>query len=188
MITINNEIALSLVEAGIGKRFHHMTLEGLPVLGPGAKEWLVKHGPGIRSGVTSAVFEGVGLSDVITLLARGLHLHGVGCKIVPLVRMRKMIVDPEFREAVTEIDCLILMNAQDRHRGNPLHDAVAAEVEYVLRQRYDSGRSTFLQVAFTPRDKGEDRSYWSDEFWSLAERFERVTMQGLIDLGKAAAK
>jgi hypothetical protein len=80
------------------------------------------------------------------------------------------------------------MNAQDRHRGNPLHDAVAAEVEYVLRQRYDSGRSTFLQVAFTPRDKGEDRSYWSDEFWSLAERFERVTMQGLIDLGKAAAK
>lgn len=186
MIEINAEIAASLTEAGIGKRFHNLTLDSAGELGKGAKAWLAKHGAGLRAGTTSAVFEGTGLTDTITLLARGLHIHGVGCKIVPLVRMRKVINDSEFREAVNEIDCLIVMNAQDRHRCNPLHDSVAAEVEYLLRQRYDSGRSTFLQVAFRGDGAAGDRSYWSDEFWELTRRFETVTTQSLIDLAKDA--
>jgi hypothetical protein len=128
----------------------------------------------------------VGLTDVITLLARGLHINGVGCRITPLVRMRRVINDMDFLEAVREIDCLVIMNAQDRHRSNPLHPNVAAEVEYLIRQRYDSGRATFLQVAFTG-DGGEgDQSYWSDEFWDLVSGWERVNVAGLTALSKEA--
>lgn len=182
-VEINDEVRLSLSEAGIGKRYHDMTLADLGKTGDGMMEVLRRYGPTIRAGQTSLVFEGPGTTEPITMLARGLHINRVGCRVVPLVRMRRIINDPDFREAVNEIDCLVLLNAQDRHRGNPLHDAVAAEVEYTLRTRYDNRKATILQVAFMGEQSTNDESYWSDEFWDMVSRFERITPEQLIEWG-----
>lgn len=179
MSLVTPEVAESLREAGIGKRYHDMALADAGKEGVGLLEWLLYHGEGVKAGTTSVLFEGTGMTDLIMLLARGLHINGVGCKIVPLARMRQVIQSAEFRETVNEIDCLVILNAQDRHRGNPLHDSVAAEVEYLIRQRYDNRRSTFLQAAFSGAGTSEDRSYWSDEFWELVGKFEKVTMNAL---------
>lgn len=182
MTKVTPEIAVSLEEAGIGKRYHNMTSDALGAVGEGLRVWLARNSTALRGGTASTVFTGVGTTDVITLLARGLHLNGVGCKITPLVRMRRILNDSEFRETVTEIDCLIVMNAQDRHRCNPLHDSVAAEVEFLLRQRYDSNRMTILQTAFTGANP-DDRSYWSDEFWELVNQFDHLDIDTLTKLG-----
>ena len=179
MNLVSPEVAASLLEAGIGKRFHDMTLPDAGKEGVGLLEWLKYHGDGIRAGTTSVVFEGTGMIELITLLARGLHINGVGCKIVPLVRMRQVIQSAEFRETINECDCLVILNAQDRHRSNPLHDSVAAEVEYLIRQRYDNRRSTFLHAAFVGAGTTDDRSYWSDEFWELVSKFETVKKDAL---------
>lgn len=180
------EIRASLTEAGIGKRFHDITLPDVK-FGAGMLDYLKQHGPAIRNAGHSIAFHGVGMTDAITMLARGLHINGVGCKIVPLVRLRPVINDAEFREIVNEIDVLVILNAQDRNRGNPLHNSVAAEIEYIIRKRFDARRATFMQLAVDESTAiGElPDCYWSDEMLDLmTESFDRVTPSALLARGK----
>lgn len=184
------EIKASLIDAGIGRRFHDLTLEDVKY-GAGMLDYLKQHGSAIRGSGHSIAFHGVGMTDAITMLARGLHINGVGCKLVPLVRLRGIINDLEFREIVNEIDVLVILNAQDSNRGNPLHNSVAAEVEYVIRKRFDARRATFMQLAVDENVAiGELQDcYWGDEMLDLmSESFDRVTPSALTARAKAAAK
>lgn len=183
-VEINDEVRLSLTEAGIGKAYHFKTLDDLGAAGRGALEWMKRNSEALRRGTWSAVFDGTGTTDVLKLMARGMHINGIGCRVLPLVRMRRVVNDAEFREMCHEIDCLVLLNAQDRHRSNPLHPAVAAEVEYLIRERHEANKLTFVQVAFSGEAEGHD-SYWSDEFWDMLGGWDRVTPEDLIEGGRS---
>lgn len=182
MSELNDEIRASLSEAGIGKRFHDMSIVDVPH-GPAMLGYLRTHGRGFKTG-HSVAFQGIGLTDAITMLARALHINGTGCKVLPLVRLRGIINNPELREAIDDADVLVVMNAQDTNRGNPLHDAVSAEVEYLLRKRIDNKQSIILQFA-VPEDaqvSALPNCYWSDELLSALDttrRFEHVTLTKL---------
>lgn len=178
---LSNEVRMSLAEAGIGKRYHDLTL-GDVKHGAGMLEYLKQHGKEIRRGGHSIGFHGIGLTDTIIMLARGLHINGVGCKITPLVRLRGLINNPEFREQVVDADVLVVLNAQDTNRGNPLHDAVAAEVEYTIRKRHENGKAVFMQLA-VDEDTAVGKlpnCYWSGEMLDfMAENLDRVTPKSL---------
>lgn len=190
MTDLNEEVRASLSNAGIGKRYHDMSLSNAGPLGTGMLRWLHTNGDTVRSG-RSVVFHGEGLSEPIILLARALHVNGIGCKVTPLVRMRRVINDPQFREDIDDIDVLVILNAQDTVRCNPLHDSVAAEVEYLIRERHDNMKATILQIA-VPEDQppaGLANAYWTSEFWHLAsENFESVTATDLKRLAGAKTK
>lgn len=171
-MTITDEIALSLNEAGIMRRYHTMRLEEVEGTGPGALRWLRAHAVEVRSGCASIAFEGVGLTDTIIMMARGLHINGTSCRIVPLVRMSKAVKDADFRDAIREIDTLVILNAQDKSRPCPLHPSVAAEVEYIVRSRYDRGQNTWMQ--FEARGPLAQNDYWSGEFWDLTQRWDTL--------------
>lgn len=177
---LSNEVRMSLAEAGIGKRYHDLTL-GDVRHGAGMLEYLKTNGKAIRAG-QGVAFHGIGMTDAIIMLARGLHINGVGCKVTPLVRMRGLINNAEFREQVVDADVLVVLNAQDTNRGNPLHDAVAAEVEYTIRRRHENGKAVFLQLAVEEDAAiGElPNCYWTGEMLDfMAEQLDRVTPKTL---------
>lgn len=186
---ITEEVRMSLTEAGIGPRLHDRGLASVPLYGEGLIAYLKAHGDAIRRDGWSVVFQGIGLTEAIQLFCRGLHINGIGCKITPLVRMRRVINEAEFRETVRDIDVLVLLNAQDTRRGNPLHDAVASEVEYLIRKRRDDKKATFLQFAVDPTEAAGElpNCYWSDEFLSfLGETFDHVKATDLMQCGTIA--
>jgi hypothetical protein len=177
---LSSEVRLSLFEAGIGRRYHDLML-GDVKHGAGMLEYLKRRGKAIRQG-QGVAFHGIGMTDAIIMLARGLHINGVGCKVVPLVRMRGLINDPEFREQVMDADVLVVLNAQDTNRGNPLHDSVAAEVEYTIRRRHENGKAIFLQLAIEEDTAMAEmpNCYWTGEMIEfISEHLERVTPTGL---------
>ena len=185
MIELNDEVRASLLEAGIGKRFHDLSLNDVEH-GKGMLAYLTQHGKAFRSG-RSVAFHGVGATDAILMLARALHVNGIGCRVVPLVRLRQFISSPEFREAVDDADVLVILNAQDTRRGNPLHDSVAAEVEYQIRRRVENNRAVIMQLA-VPEDQSiasMDNCYWSDEMLALMDmHFDKVTLGRLKQMGE----
>lgn len=178
---LSRDIRASLSEAGIGKRYHDLSLSDVKH-GAGMLGCLKRHGAAIRSKGQSLAFHGLGMTDAIIMLARGLHINGVGCKVTPLVRLRGVINNSEFREQVNEADVLVILNAQDTNRCNPLHDSVAAEIEYLIRKRHDDGRSVFMQLA-VPEEQpvaGLPNCYWSGEMLDfMAEHFEHITPKTL---------
>ena len=186
MIEINDEVRQSLTDAGIGKRYHDVSLNSVPLYGDGLMKLLTSRGHEVRQGTLSIAWHGVGLTESITMFCRALHVNGVGCLLRPLVRMRPIINDAEFKEQVRDIDVMVILNGQDTTRGNPLHDAVMSELEFVLRQRHDNRKATFIQLA-VPEDHvitDLPNRYWSDEFLSLMnDGYARVTPSSLT--GKA---
>lgn len=167
MIDLNRDVRLSLSDAGIGTRFHETTLTSLGQEGETLRTWLAdRGGEQIKAGQT-LVFTGVGTTDLITVFARGLHLSGLGCRLVPLVRMRKVITTPALYEEIKQdIPVLVVLNAQDTRRECPLHPSSMAEVEYIVRERHAARKATILQMAIP---ESTDLSslpnlYWSDEF------------------------
>ena len=186
MTEINDEVRASLSEAGIGKAYHDRTIASVPAYGDGLKRILTMHGAEIRQRAFNAVWHGVGLTEAITLLCRGVHINGVGCMLQPLVRMRRIIIRPDFREAVDDADLLVIFNAQDTNRGNPLHDSVMSDLEDVLRKRLDNNKMTWLQFA-VPEDvvvRDMPTCYWSDEFLDLVdEYFKRIIPSSIMTEG-----
>lgn len=185
MIEIDEEVRASLTEAGIGPRYHDRTLASVPYYGDRLMMKLKEHGDGIRREGRSLIWHGVGLTEAIIMFCRGLHINGVGCLIRPLVRLRPIINNPDFRENITDIPVLVIMNGADTRRGNPLHDNVMADLEYLLTKRHDAGRATFIQLS-VPEDQpiGELLNcYWSDEFMSVMEQFQRITATDLLTPG-----
>jgi len=180
MTDLTDEVRASLIEAGIGKRLHDMRLADVQH-GQEMLAYLNAKGALIRGGQCVA-FQGVGLTDAITMLARALHINGVGCKVTPLVRLRNVIRDAEFREVIDEVDALFILNAQDTTRSNPLHDSVAAEIEYVIRRRLNNRKATIMQLA-VPSDvelHSLPNVYWTEEMIdTIRDQFDLVTLDKL---------
>lgn len=165
MTELSEAVKWSLTNAGIGKRFHDSTLADDKVYGEGLKKFLTDHGEDIRAG-QSVVFQGVHLYEGVMLLARGLHIHGVGCRVLPLVHMRKVIMDPDLREEVDDCQVLMLMQAQTDNRGAPLSDSFMDETEYFIRKRFEEDKSTILliEVPVTMDWRTLKNCYWSAGF------------------------
>ena len=181
MTEINEEVRASLTEAGIGPRYHDRTLASLPIYGDRLMLKLREHGDAIKYGGRSIVWHGVGLTESITLFCRGLHINGVGCFIRPLVRFRPIINDPEFRATVIDIPVLVILNGADTRRGNPFHENVMHDLEYLLTRRMDAGRATLIHLA-VPEDvvvANIPNCYWSDEFLAVMDRYERIALSDL---------
>ena len=187
MTEITDEVRLSLTEAGIGKKFHDKTLADDQVYGDGMRAFLKTNGDAIRRDGKSVWFHGIGLTDTIKLFCRGLHIHGVGCKIVPLVHMRRIINNAEFRETVTDIDVLVILAGQDARVCNPLHPNVMADVEELIRDRFERERATFIHFAIDPTVNPVelDNCYWSAEFMEMVlEGWEELRPNAIKALGK----
>lgn len=172
MTKVSDNVAWSLTNAGIGKKYHDRTLETVPKYGKGLFKFLTDHGDAIRDG-TGVIFSGTNLHDGILLFCRGLHINGVGCKILPLVHMRRAIMDPELAEEISDAHVLVIMPAQNSTHGCPISDSFIQETEYLIRKRHANDQSTFLHMGV--RDgvdwRGLNNCYWSDEFrdWTKKE-------------------
>lgn len=188
---INDEVRASLTEAGIGPIYHERGLLSDARYGAGMLKYLTANGDRIRRVGHSIMFHGVGLTEIIKLFCRGLHINGVGCFIRPLVQMRGIINDPEFREVVEEIDVLVILNAQDMNRGSPLHDSVISELEYVIQKRCEAKLATFIQMAIPETQSIDDlpNCYWSFDFLDdVTKKFDRLTPTMISLLGRRDAE
>jgi len=174
-----DEINRSLTAAGIMSAYHETRLSDHGKQGDGAKIWLEESKKDISSGVKSVLFKGVGTTEIITTLARAFHLNGTSVLVLPIFRLRAYYKDAELRETIDDAGILVLLGGQDRARCNPLHHSTSAEVEYLIRSRYDKRKATFFQAP-VPDDidlPPAENSYWSDEFWHfLTTKFETMTM------------
>ena len=188
MNKLTDEVRLSLTEAGIGKIYHDKRLASDEEYGAGMSAYLKANGTAIRKGEKSVWFHGIGLIPTIKLFCRGLHINGVGCKIVPLVHMRKIINNPEFKELVEEIDVLVITGCADAKQGCPLHPNVMAAVEDLIRDRAEDNKSTFMVFGIDPGTdpRSLDNRYWSDQFMNtVVEEFEELRPNTIIALGKS---
>jgi hypothetical protein len=159
------EIKQSLKDAGIGPRYHDLRLSSFGDPGTKLYEWMNSKREAIKAG-GSAVFHGLGLSDMIITMARGLHVNGVGVRVIPLARMGLWVKSPEkIEELNDEVRALFVMSCADSRKGCPLYDRTMADVEWLIRQRFDEHKSTFLHFSVDDTDKSlyKAGSYWSDE-------------------------
>ena len=187
MTDLTPDMRASLTEAGILPRFHDVTLADFGVPGLGLLKWLQINGDKIKLAGRSILFHGVGMSDPIIMLNRALHLNGVGCKVVPLVRMAKVLKTPELKEELDDTHVLTILSAQDPKKGCPLYDSTMAEVEVLVRNRFDRKQSTFIHAAVPAEmDYNGPNSYWTDEFWHFAGgQFDLLTEARLNQLASA---
>lgn len=182
MIELSRDVRASLTDAGIGSRFHDTTLAALGSEGEALLRWLSERGGEQIKGGQTVVFTGIGTTDLITVLARGLHLSGFGCRLMPLVRMRKVITTPSLYEEIRDdIAVLVILNAQDTRRECPLHPSSIAEVEYIVRERHAARKTTILQMAIpeTSDLPTLPNLYWSDEFLDFLTAATTISKDGL---------
>ncbi len=129
-IGLTDDVRWSLTNAGIGTVYHDKKLSEFPDLGPGMFEWLKVHGDRVKQRkLVGIAFTGLNLTPVLNMLARTLHLNGVGTKVLPLVRMRRYVMDEEFREEVDDTPVLFLTPAMTE-LPCPLTPSMLAEVEH----------------------------------------------------------
>jgi hypothetical protein len=161
----DKEIAYSLRDAGIGTRYHDLRLDDFKLPGAWLKDWMLNHAEQIKGGA-SAVFHGLGLTDLIITMARGLHVNGVGVRVVPLGRMGLYLKSPDKLEELNDdVRALFIMNCADSRKGCPLYDRTMADVEWLIRQRFDEHKNTFLHFSVDDTEKALYKvgGYWSDE-------------------------
>lgn len=182
MIELSPDVRASLTDAGIGTRYHSMTLASLGAPGDAIKAWLADRGGEQFRGGSTVVFTGVGSTDLITVLARGLHLSGLGCRVMPLVRVRRLLTSPVlYEEVMQDTQVLVILNAQDTRRECPLYPSSMAEVEYIVRERHAMRKSTILQMAIPESTELSilPNLYWSDEFLDFLGSATTLRMDAL---------
>lgn len=178
------EIASSLTDAGIGVRFHKMKLADHGPIGVALRTWFLANTENIKSG-GSACFVGLGMTDLVTTMACALHVRGYGSFVAPLVRVGKLLGNDDFRERLSEeTRCLFIMAAQDGNKGCPLYDNRMAELEWMIRTRYDNRQSTFIvfPVDNDRADLSATAKWWSEEtVYFLKQHFAVVRKTDLLE-------
>lgn len=164
---IDDGVQQSLLRAGIGRAFHRRSLTELP-RGEQLAAWVRTEAKADLAAGRGWTVQGTGIGayDHVVLLARAMHLSGMGVRVVPLRKLLKLIeVEAEDAEELAAAPALFVTDfVQHYGRGEcPLSGLQLMDVETFLTARLDDGRPFFPQVSRPVEQAG----WWSP---SLAQR------------------
>lgn len=179
-MAITQDHAWSLSRAGIGKRYHDMSLKDFGERGSRLIEWVREKRAAVRDG-RGMVMVGEDCHDLMAMTARAFHLGGSGVMCVPLVRAPGLIYEDKLREQLDDADILVLFAFQ-KVGDMPLKPSTFAEVEYLIQSRRDDNKPTFLEVPLGTEQKPFVMDSFSGWWWSpdvvslLARDFDLLDM------------
>lgn len=157
---LEDHVRKSLTDAGIGSTLHDKSLADAGPEGLGLLDWLKSEGgSAIKQEGRNVILEGFSRTPA-KLLARGLHINGVGVRVLNLtsfVNIRKY--GGEKWEDILDCRSLFILPAQTE-RPCPLTPWQMEDVEYFLKRRMDQCKSVVLCM-----DKKQPvEPWWSDGF------------------------
>ena len=167
-------VTTSLINAGVGTAFHKRHLGDVaPALVEPAKGPLLttaREGRGITLVGRDRAYDGA------VLLARAMHLQGVGSLVVPLRRLVKWLEhDTEDATRAANVSALFVTNFFDHAVDCPLTGWQLQDVETLFNDRIDNSLANFPQVTCILGRGG----WWSD---TLVRRLARLnSVQELTD-------
>ena len=162
---INEQKKNSLIDAGIGVGYHTRVLSSIAGTEPmcewvrsQARQDLLTDGKG-----WTVIGAGYEAHDVCILLARALHLSQIRCKVLPLVKLAR-IVDAEGEEFDYLSSCngLFILDFYQIYKAdtNVLTGWQVASIESFLNHRLDNNLGVFVHMASD--DVG--KAWWSSGF------------------------
>lgn len=166
---IEEGVRASLQRAGIGLVYHDMSLKDKGRDGAALIEGLFSSEArqDIRMKGRPVIFSGIradGL-ELVKLVARGYHVNGVGCRIVPLVRLRGLLNDMDEREYIDGCKVLVIQSFQTEKPDCPLTPFALAEVEAYIRNRFDNMKSVWFHCpTYMEPGQAEALTWWNNEF------------------------
>ena len=147
-MTQDEEIASSLVEAGIGSRYHRRTLGEFGAPGEMLRAWVAEghHKADIHQGIGYHIVGQAKAHDLLVCLARACHLSGSGVRVLTLNKLVEAILDGTIVEKTTGIRALFLSAYFLRdYPANPLTPVQRMKVEDFLMTWIDDERALFVQ-------------------------------------------
>lgn len=145
---IEEGVRASLSRAGIGAAYHGLSLKDKGEDGKALIEGLFSDRVRreIRMEGRPVIFSGIrhdGL-ELVKLVARGYHVNGVGCRVVPLVRLRGLLANLDEREYIEGCKVLVIQNFQTEKPDCPLTPYATEEVAAYIRERLEGNQSVWL--------------------------------------------
>jgi hypothetical protein len=164
----------SLTDAGIGAVYHDQGLSDAGTQGETLKKFLISGGGDeMKYQGGSLMLHGYS-RNAVTLLARALHLHGCGVRMVSLsklVTLRRR--NNEAWEDIVDCRALFIIPAQT-NRDNPLSPWQADETEDFLLTRAQGQKS----VVMCFDDALPEKPWWSDDFLKSLAKYATVMNAG----------
>ncbi len=159
----------ALKEAGIGRRYADRTLDEFGEQGSQLKTWLLANLERVSEGY-GFDFRGDGVlaTHLVNMAGRSLLRIGHVTKIIPLVRLPKVMADDEGLDTLRRTHCLIINDFQTAHEC-PLRPYELAEVEALIQDRAGDCQSTSVV-----RRKHTQAPWWSQTAQDILEANCRV--------------
>lgn len=156
-------LADSLRSAGIGSAYHRRSLteKEFP---PALFDWVSSPQEHIAAGRGWTFTGGPASYDAAMLMARGLHIQGLGSLVVPSSRLASWVrADAPDLDRVMEVRALVVTGFYEDYHEPPMQGWVAAGVEEVLTARLDENRTVMLQMGKT----FDSDCWWTRNFVSM---------------------
>jgi hypothetical protein len=146
----------ALAEAGIGRAYEARTLEDLGEPGAALKRFILERLPAIRSEGHGFDFRGGSpvLIDTVMLTARAMLHVGLSTRVLPLVRLPKLLGDAD-EAAILQACGHLVIRDWETHHENPLRPYEIALVEAFVEDRLADNRA----VSVTRRDHST-KGWW----------------------------
>lgn len=159
-MTLESHIAKSLSDAGIGKIYHERSLIDFDKQGVQLSDWLKAGGGTAMKSGGCLILRDFDRAPV-TMLARALHINGVGVRCLPLTAIWGTLQKPgsEKWDDLLDADAIFVMPAQSS-RDNPLSYWQRDVVEAFLLERAENMKSVVLHMTETTKSE----PWWTDEF------------------------
>lgn len=179
---INEGRRKSLLKAGVGAAYLDRNLAST-ASGEDAVNWMRSTGyEGIIKGKTLAVetqmADGI---DVLTLLARVIHLKGTGIRLTTLGNLVRL-VETRYYEALGEMFMPSVLfvtrffETPSQPTRTPTTYYQGQQIEDMLLERLAGGRANILHVANPGKHKVDLRHWWNEQFIDATGIKERLVL------------
>lgn len=158
----------ALADAGIGRSFHNRSLEELGETGAALKKFIIDHALRIRDEGLGFDFRGATpkATEIVMLTARAMLFVGLTTRVVPLVRLPKLLAENEAE--LRAIRHLVIRDFETGHE-NPLRSYEIALVEAFIEDRVTDNRAVTVT-----RRAAEPVGWWDGLIEQTLEQHNRV--------------
>lgn len=167
---INEGIAASLTRAGIPPKYHDQSVRNLPDgedLADKVTGEFATHAK--EGGVLAITGSGVSIRNTLIMIARGFHLQGIGCRVLPLSTLAWQLADPngddEAMDRLADIPCLAIHRfyvPQDED-DKQMTPRTRSLVEDFLMGRSDDGKAHIVHCNEMP-PLNDPFKWWRPDF------------------------
>lgn len=161
----------ALAEAGIGRAYANRTLDDAGETGTALKAWMIANVTRIENG-HGFDFRGSGAKSVelVMLAARGLLFMGQAVRIIPLVKLPRMLT-AEGGEAELRGLRHLMIRDFETDRENPLRPYEVALIEALIEDRLNDQRAVSVV-----RRSDKALGWWSPTTEDLIEQNARLVV------------